>query len=78
MAVLVRPMTTRDVAPAAAMLRRGEWGDREGFFAWAVDHPACRPFVADDDGRLVRRTNARADHVVVKIPAGGFAVVRSS
>ena len=31
----------------------------------------------DDAGRLVRQTHARADHVVVKIPAGGFAVVRS-
>ena len=31
----------------------------------------------DDTGRLVRQTQAPADHVVVKLPAGGFAVVRS-
>jgi GNAT superfamily N-acetyltransferase len=57
-------MTTRDVAPAAAMLRRGDWGDREGFFAWAVDHPACRPYVADDDGRLVATGVATANGTV--------------
>jgi hypothetical protein len=32
----------------------------------------------DDTGRLVNRSSAPADEVVVKIPAGGFAVVRSS
>ena len=31
----------------------------------------------DDTGRLVRQTQAPADHVVVRVPAGGFAVVRS-
>ena len=31
----------------------------------------------DETGRLVRQTRAPADHVVVKVPAGGFAVVRS-
>jgi hypothetical protein len=32
----------------------------------------------DDMGRLVKRSSAPADEVVVRIPAGGFAVVRSS
>ncbi len=32
----------------------------------------------DETGRLVKRTSAPADDVVVKVPAGGFAVVRSS
>ena len=31
----------------------------------------------DDTGRLVRQTQAPADDVVVRVPAGGFAVVRS-
>jgi hypothetical protein len=32
----------------------------------------------DETGRLVSHTSAPVDDVVVKIPAGGFAVVRSS
>ena len=32
----------------------------------------------DETGRLVTRTSAPADDVVVRVPAGGFAVVRSS
>jgi hypothetical protein len=32
----------------------------------------------DETGRLVRRTSVPAEDVVVRIPAGGFAVVRSS
>jgi hypothetical protein len=32
----------------------------------------------DETGRLVRRTSAPADDVVVRVPPGGFAVVRSS
>ena len=31
----------------------------------------------DDTGRLIRQTQEPADHVVVRVPAGGFAVVRS-
>jgi hypothetical protein len=32
----------------------------------------------DETGRLVKSTSAPVDDVVVKVPAGGFAVVRSS
>ena len=46
-------MTRQDVVPAAAMIRRGDWGDREAFLAWAIDQPACRPFVAEERGAVV-------------------------
>ncbi len=46
-------MTDADVDPAAAMLLRGNWGDRKAFFAWALSQSTCRPFVADDDGTVV-------------------------
>ena len=42
-----------DVLPAAELLRRGEWGDRESFFRFAVEQPAMRPFVAERDGEIV-------------------------
>ena len=32
----------------------------------------------DDTGRLVRRSSAPANEVMIRIPAGGFAVVRTS
>jgi len=46
-------MQPADVAPAADMILRGEWGDRTTFLAWAVEHPSAHPFVADADGRVV-------------------------
>jgi GNAT superfamily N-acetyltransferase len=52
MPVTIRPMTARDVDPAADVLLRGEWGDRRLFFAWAVDHPRAHPFVADVEGEI--------------------------
>jgi GNAT superfamily N-acetyltransferase len=52
-AARIRPMVATDVAAAAGEVLRGGWGDREPFFAWAVDHPSCHPFVADEAGRIV-------------------------
>lgn len=49
----IRPMRPADVDPAADIMRRGEWGDRAAFLAWAVVASACHPVVADDGGRIV-------------------------
>ena len=49
---LIRAMTPADAAPAADVLRRGDFGDRLGFFEWAPD-------AADDHG--VRRRGRRPD-----------------
>ena len=46
-------MRPPDVAPAADMIQRGEWGDRTAFLAWSVGHPSAHPFVAEADGRIV-------------------------
>ncbi|HET9456409.1 MAG TPA: GNAT family N-acetyltransferase [Candidatus Limnocylindrales bacterium] len=51
--VAIRPMGVADVTAAAAAVLEGGWGDRLPFFAWAVDHPACRPFVAVEGERIV-------------------------
>jgi predicted N-acetyltransferase YhbS len=51
--VSIRPMSVADVAPAAAVLRRGSWGDREAFFDFALEHSACLPLVADAAGEIV-------------------------
>jgi GNAT superfamily N-acetyltransferase len=50
---LIRAMTAADVEPAAEMIRKGEWGDRAVFLAWAVEFPPSHLFVAEDDGRIV-------------------------
>jgi GNAT superfamily N-acetyltransferase len=49
----IRPMRPADVAPAADIMRRGDWGDRTTFLAWAVGNPSCHPIVADDGGRIL-------------------------
>jgi GNAT superfamily N-acetyltransferase len=46
-------MTGADVAPAAELLRRGSWGERESFFRYAVEQPFVRPVVAERDGAVV-------------------------
>lgn len=51
--VAIRPMGVADVTAAAAAVLEGGWGDRLPFFAWAVGHPACRPFVAVEGERIV-------------------------
>lgn len=47
----IRPMRAGDVARAADAVRRAEFGEREQFFAWAVEQPSIAPFVgvAGDD-----------------------------
>jgi GNAT superfamily N-acetyltransferase len=46
-------MTSRDADPAAYAILRAGWGDRGIKMRWVVDHPQCRPFVADADGEIV-------------------------
>jgi GNAT superfamily N-acetyltransferase len=49
----IRPMRAADVAPAADLMRRGDWGDRTTFLAWAVGHPSCHPLIAEVGGRVL-------------------------
>jgi GNAT superfamily N-acetyltransferase len=49
----IRPMTAADTAPAADLLRRGDFGDRSEFFEWAVTRPTIGLFVAERDGAIV-------------------------
>ncbi|MBA2382492.1 MAG: GNAT family N-acetyltransferase [Chloroflexi bacterium] len=50
---VVRPMTAADSAPAAALLRREDFGEREAFFDWALTQPTIAVFVAEQDGRII-------------------------
>ena len=53
MRATIRPMTADDVELAAEVVRRGDWGDRRVFFAWAAEHAEAHPFVAEIDGAVV-------------------------
>jgi GNAT superfamily N-acetyltransferase len=47
-------MTVADIEPAAAAILAADWGDRRAWFEFAVAHPECRAFVAEDhDGEIV-------------------------
>jgi GNAT superfamily N-acetyltransferase len=49
----IRSMGAGDVDEAAELLRRGDFGERHDFFAWALDQPAIAPIVAEAGGRIV-------------------------
>lgn len=49
----LRPMTPADVEVATAAILRASWGDRRTWFEFATTQPACRPVIAEIDGRLV-------------------------
>jgi GNAT superfamily N-acetyltransferase len=49
----IRTMSAADVEPAAEAIRRGGWGERGPFFAFAVTHPECDPIVAEVNGEIV-------------------------
>lgn len=49
----IRPMLAGDIPAATQVIVDGGWSDRSVFFEWAVAHPTCFPFVADDDGEVV-------------------------
>ena len=46
----LRPMTPADLDPVVAAILSEDWGDRRAWFEFAVAHPACHVFVAEDDG----------------------------
>jgi GNAT superfamily N-acetyltransferase len=46
-------MTPADLEPAVAAILAEDWGDRRAWFEFAVAHPACRVFVAEDDAGIV-------------------------
>ncbi len=49
----LRPMHPADLGPTVAAILADEWGDRRAWFAFAMDSPACRVFVAEDgDGAI--------------------------
>ena len=50
---LIRPMTAADPEPAADLLRPGDFGDRLGFFQWAMGARRSGRFVAEDGGRII-------------------------
>lgn len=49
----IRPMTAADTAPAAELLRRGDWGERLVFFDWAIGQRTLVPLIAERDGEIV-------------------------
>jgi predicted N-acetyltransferase YhbS len=60
--VEIRPMTRADVARAADLVRRNDFGEREQFFAWAVDQPPIRPFVAVTGTQEIVGTGVASAH----------------
>lgn len=60
--VEIRPMTRADVARAADLVRRNDFGEREQFFAWAVGQPTIRPFVADAGTHEIVGTGVASAH----------------
>jgi GNAT superfamily N-acetyltransferase len=49
----LRPMLPADVEPTVAAILADDWGDRRGWFTFALSSPACRVFVAEaGDGTI--------------------------
>ena len=57
----IRPMTAADVARAADVIRRNDFGEREQFFAWAIERPEIRLFVAADEAGIAATGCAAAN-----------------
>lgn len=53
MTTTIRTMTAADVEIATDVVLQGGWGDRRSWFTFATGHDECRPFVAEEDGRIV-------------------------
>jgi GNAT superfamily N-acetyltransferase len=49
----IRPMLPGDVPAATQALFLDNWGDRRSWLEFATSQPACRPVVAEANGRLV-------------------------
>jgi GNAT superfamily N-acetyltransferase len=46
-------MTPGDIEPAVTAILADDWGDRRSWFEFAVTHPQCNVFVAEEDGTVV-------------------------
>jgi GNAT superfamily N-acetyltransferase len=46
-------MTAMDTEPAAELLRRGDFGERQGFFEWTLSQPTITGFVAERNGSIL-------------------------
>ena len=55
-------MLARDVARAADVIRRGQFGEREQFLAWAIGQPTIRAFVGADDHGKILATGVASAH----------------
>jgi len=46
-------MMAADIDPAVAAILADDWGNRRAWFEFAVGHPECRAFVAEDDNGAI-------------------------
>jgi ribosomal protein S18 acetylase RimI-like enzyme len=67
----IRPMAARDVARAADVIRRNDFGEREQFFAWSMGQPTIRGFVAVTPDDEIVGTGFASAHG----PAGWVGVI---
>ncbi len=51
--VTIRPMRPTDIEQAAAVLRDGDFGDRDPFFTWSITQPTISTFVAVEGDHIV-------------------------
>ena len=57
----IRLMRPADVARAADVIRRHDFGEREQYFAWAIERPEIHLFVAEDESGIVATGSAAAN-----------------
>jgi GNAT superfamily N-acetyltransferase len=60
----IRPMRRADVARAADVIRRNDFGEREQYFAWAIERPEIRLLVVEDAGGIAATGSAAANGAV--------------
>src|ERR1700741_3575280 len=57
----IRPMPPSDVAPAADVIRRHDFGEREQYFAWAIERPEIHLLVVEDEAGIAATGSAAAN-----------------
>ena len=57
----IRLMRPNDVARAADVIRRHDFGEREQYFAWAIHRPEIRLFVVEDETGIAATGSAAAN-----------------